>query len=92
MIRHAGYIISVNSSLEKMCSFDRKELIGKHASILTIVADYEKKKMLLEKAAILLEKGFATYEAVYTTRGGDTIHVECNSSMIKEKREIISPL
>ena len=82
IVDEKGYVLSSNTSLERMSGFDKSELIGKHASSL-IVDDKEIKKAILEKTAELFEKGFATYEAQYKTKGGKRLDVECTSSMIR---------
>jgi PAS domain S-box-containing protein len=69
----------------KMSGFSKEDMLGKHASILTI-DDKEMRKKILEDQAELFEKGFATYEAVYKSNGGRYIDVECTSSMIKNEK------
>ena len=81
IVDEKGYILSSNTSLERMSGFDKNELIGQHASSL-IVDDKEIKKAILEKTVELFEKGFATYEAQYKTKAGKCLNVECTSSMI----------
>ena len=80
-----GYILSCNTSTEQMSGFSRKEMLGKHASILTI-EDKEMRKKILEKTAELFEKGFTTYESQYKSKEGKCIDVECTSSMIKNEQ------
>jgi PAS domain S-box-containing protein len=83
IVDEKGYILSVNTALVKMSIFSKEELLGKHASTLTI-EDKELRKKILEKAGELLEKGFAFYEAKHKAREGGYINVECNTSMIKD--------
>jgi len=80
-----GHITSANSAMEKMCRFKKEELIGNHASILTI-EDKDIRKKILEKAGELFEKGFASYESIQKTKDGRLIDVECNSSLIKDDK------
>jgi PAS domain S-box-containing protein len=90
IVDEKGYILSSNSSLERMSGFGKNELIGQHASSL-IVDDKEIKKAILEKTAELFEKGFATYDAQYKTKDGKCLDVECISSMISnDKGEYIA--
>ena len=85
VVDEKGYILSCNSSMVKMSGFSKKDMLGKHASILTI-NDTEMRKRILEDQAELFEKGFATYEAVFKSNGGNYIDVECTSSMIKNEK------
>ncbi|MEE9504357.1 MAG: PAS domain S-box protein, partial [Thermodesulfobacteriota bacterium] len=78
-----GVIISVNTAIEQMCSFRKKELIGKHASEL-VIEDKDTRKKILVKIAELFEKGYATYETIHKKKGGSYITVECNTSVIKD--------
>jgi len=80
-----GYIISVNTALEKMSSYHKEELIGKHASIITIENKNIRKK-ILKKTEQLFEKGFVTYESKHMTKEGHIINVECSSSMIRDDK------
>ena len=80
----AGYITAVNKSMEMMCRYRKEELIGKHASILT-VEDEAMRKLILQKTAEMFEKGFASFEAVQMTRDGNLINVECGTSLIKDE-------
>jgi len=80
-----GHIMSFNPALEKMCQFRRKELIGKHISILTI-DDKDLRNSILEKTRELFEKGFAKFEAVNKTKDGTHINVACHNSLIKDAR------
>jgi len=80
-----GYITSLNTAMEKMTNFTKEDLIGKHASIFT-TEDKKMRKIILEKTAEMLEKGFASYEAVQKTKDGRFINVECNSSLIKDDK------
>ncbi len=81
IVDDSGYIISCNPALEQMNEFSREEMVGKHASILTI-DDKEMRKRILEKTAELLEKGYASYEATFKSKDGKYIDTECISSMI----------
>jgi PAS domain S-box-containing protein len=76
-----GFILSCNPALEQMNEFSKEEMVGKHASILTI-DDKEMRKRILEKTAELLEKGYASYEATFKAKDGKYIDTECISSMI----------
>jgi len=78
-----GNILSANSAMERMSEFSKEEMIGKHASVLT-VEDKEMRKNILERTEELYEKGFATYESIYKSRDGKYIEIECISSMIKD--------
>ncbi|MCK5012092.1 MAG: PAS domain S-box protein, partial [Deltaproteobacteria bacterium] len=80
-----GYIISVNTALEKMCSFRKEELIGKHASTLTI-EDKDLRGNIRKKVGELFEKGFTFYEAKHSVGEGNFIDVECSLSMIKDNK------
>jgi PAS domain S-box-containing protein len=83
IVDEKGYIRSVNTALIKMCTFTKEELIGQHASILTI-EDKDLRKKILEKAGELFEQGFTSYEAKHKAREGGYLDVECNISMIKD--------
>ena len=83
-----GYIISLNTALERMCQFKKEELIGKHISIL-VIDDKDLRNAILEKTRELFEKGTARYEAVNITKDGTHINVECHTSLIKDARENI---
>ena len=78
-----GRILSVNTAMERMCSFSKEELIGEHASILTI-DDKDMRKKILEKTGELFEKGFTSYESISRTKEGKTINIECNTAMIRD--------
>jgi PAS domain S-box-containing protein len=78
-----GIIISVNTAIEQMCSFRKEELIGKHTSEL-VIEDKDVRKKILMKIAELFEKGYTTYETIHKKKGGSTITVECNTSVIKD--------
>ena len=80
-----GYIISVNTALERMCNFRKEELIGKHASTLTI-EDKDLRENIRKKVGELFEKGFIFYEAKHSIGEGDFIDVECSLSMIKDNK------
>ena len=81
IVDEKGYILSANTAMENISGFDKKYMIGKHASSL-IIDDKEIKNNILEKTAELFEKGVATYEAQYRTKNGTCIDTECTSSMI----------
>ena len=78
-----GIITSVNTAIEQMCSFRKEELIGKHTSEL-VIEDKDVRKKILMKIAELSEKGYTTYETIHKKKGGSTITVECNTSVIKD--------
>jgi len=80
-----GYITSANPSIEKMCRFRKEELVGKHASVLTI-DDKDVRKEILEKTGELLEKGYTFYESKQETKDGNIIDVEISVSMIKNDK------
>ncbi len=80
-----GNILSCNTAMEKISGFNKKELVGRHASSL-VVEDKEIRGYLREKAAELYEKGFATYEATYSAKDGKSVVVDCTSSMIKNEK------
>ena len=81
IVDDSGYILSCNQALEQMNEFSREEMVGKHASILTI-DDKEMRRRILEKTAELLEKGYSSYEATFKSKDGKYIDTECISSMI----------
>jgi len=76
-----GSILSCNNALEQMSGFDKEEMRGNHASMLTI-NNREMRKRILEKTGELFEKGFSTYEATFKSKKGHYIETECISSMI----------
>ena len=76
-----GCMLSCNKALEQMSGFDKEEMRGNHASMLTI-NDREMRKRILEKTGELFEKGFSTYEATFKSKKGHYIETECISSMI----------
>ena len=80
-----GYILSLNSALEAMSKFRKKELIGEHISVLA-AEDKDVRKNIVDKTREMFEKGFATYEAVSKTKEGNYINIECNTSMIKDDK------
>jgi PAS domain S-box-containing protein len=80
-----GYIKSCNTTMKQMSGFSKEEMIGKHASMLTI-KDEAIRKNILEKTAELFEKGFTTYESIYKSKYGKYIDVECTASMIKNEK------
>ena len=80
-----GDILSVNTALEKMMGRKKKELIGKHSSTLLIEERAEKDKILI-KMAELFEKGSTSYETVHQNKEGEIIHVECNTTLIKDDK------
>lgn len=80
-----GNILTCNTAMEKISGFNKKELVGIHASSI-VVEDKEIRKYLREKAAELYEKGFATYEATYAAKDGKSVVVDCTSSMIKNEK------
>ncbi|MBW1824863.1 MAG: PAS domain S-box protein, partial [Deltaproteobacteria bacterium] len=84
IVDEKGYILSCNNGIVEMTGFGKEELIGEHASIL-VTEDKETRKRILEKTAELFERGFATYETIFTSKEGKNINVECISSMIKNE-------
>jgi len=76
-----GCMLSCNNALEQMSGFDKEEICGNHASMLTI-DNGEMRKRILEKTGELFEKGFSTYEATFKSKKGHYIETECISSMI----------
>ncbi len=80
-----GDILSVNTALEDMCSFTKEDLVGHHASMI-IVDDKDTRQHIREKTAELFEKGFASYGAMYRSKEGKHIEVECNTSLIKDDK------
>ena len=79
-----GCMLSCNNALEQMSGFRKEEMLGNHASMLTI-KDRAMRKRILEKTGELFEKGFATYEATFKSKDGHYIEAECISSMIKNE-------
>ena len=78
-----GYILSVNSALERMSRFKKEELMGKHASVL-MMEDKDVRTEIRQRMEALLGKGFTSYESRHRTREGKIINVECNASMIND--------
>lgn len=69
-----------------MTGFYKKELIGKHASIITI-NDKKIRNKMLEINEVLFEKGFASYESIFETKEGKTVDVECSAAMVRDDKE-----
>ena len=80
-----GDILSVNTSMEKVSGFNKKELIGKHPSILVTEEKGMREKILI-KISELFEKGFTSYETLHKNKDGSFIEVECNTSVIKDEK------
>ncbi|MCK5513837.1 MAG: PAS domain S-box protein [Deltaproteobacteria bacterium] len=80
-----GDILSVNTSMEKLSGFKKKELIGKHTSILVTEEKGMREKILI-KISELFEKGFTSYETLHKNKDGSFIEVECNTSVIKDEK------
>jgi len=79
-----GTIISASSSIEGVSKFTREELIGKHASRITI-DDKEMRKKVLDKTAELFDRGYATFETKHKSKNGKLVEVECTSTLIKDQ-------
>jgi len=80
-----GYIIFLNTALEKMCKYKKEELIGKHVSILSS-EDKALREKTLVKIEELFERGLTSYETKNKTKEGEIIDVECSSSMNKDDK------
>ncbi len=80
-----GTIISASTSIEGVCKFTREELIGKHASVLTI-EDKEMREEILRKTEELFARGYATYETKHKSKDGRLVEVECTSTLIKDQK------
>ena len=80
-----GTIISASTSIEGACKFTREELIGKHASVLTI-EDKEMREEILRKTEELFARGYATYETKHKSKDGRLVEVECTSTLIKDQK------
>jgi PAS domain S-box-containing protein len=81
-----GYIQSLNVAMEEMSGYKREELLGEHTSIFA-PDDESMVEVIMEKTAEMYEKGFSFYESKLKNKCGETIDVECSSSMIKEDKE-----
>ena len=81
-----GYIISINTALLEMSGYKKEDLIGEHASILS-VEDKEMLDRAMEKTAELYEKGFAIYESkVKNIKNGTITDLECITSLINDDK------
>ena len=78
-----GKILSVNSALERMYGFTRKQMIGQHTSMFTLMEAKTLRQEILGRIAELFEKGNVSYESVFRGKGGRLVEVECNNSMIR---------
>ena len=81
----SGTILSASTSIESVCNFTREQLIGKHASVLTI-EDQAMKEKILRKTAELFARGYATYETKHKNKEGRLVEVECTSTLIKDQK------
>ena len=79
-----GTILSVNTALERMCGLTRKQMIGQHTSIFTLMEATNLREEILERIAELFEKGNVSYESVFKGKDGRLVEVECNNSMISD--------
>ena len=83
-----GNILSINTAMEEMSGFKRKELVGEHASSF-FCGDEELNKHIMKKTEELYEKGYAFYASKIKTKYDTIIDVECNCSLMKnDKKEI----
>jgi PAS domain S-box-containing protein len=80
-----GYILSVNTAMEKMSYFRKEELIGRYISKL-LPWDRDIREKLAEKMEELFEKGSTSFETVAKTKEGKKVYVEYNDSMIKDDK------
>jgi PAS domain S-box-containing protein len=80
-----GYILSVNTAMEKMSCFRKEKLIGRYRSKL-LPADRDIMEKLAEKMEELFEKGSTSFETVAKTKEGKNVYVEYNDSMIKDDK------
>jgi PAS domain S-box-containing protein len=80
-----GYILSVNTAMEKMSYFRKEELIGRYISKL-LPWDRDIREKLTEKIEELFEKGSTSFETVAKTKEGKKVYVEYNDSMIKDDK------
>jgi len=79
-----GYILSVNTAMEKMSCFRKEKLIRRYISKL-LPADRHIIEKLAEKMKELFEKGSTSFETVAKTKEGKKVYVEYNGSMIKDE-------
>ena len=80
-----GYTISANAALEKMSGFCQEELLGKHASFITI-NDEKIRDTILRKTEELFEKGSSSYKSILHNKEGKIVDVECNSAMVRDDK------
>ncbi len=80
-----GTILTVNNAIERILKFKKEKLIGKHASTL-VVEDRDIRNKIIEKTAEFFESGFTSYEARYKSGDGHFVDIECNLSMMKDKK------
>jgi PAS domain S-box-containing protein len=85
IVDEKGYITSTNTAIEKMCKFSKEELIGKHASELT-VDDRDIRKKILKRTEELYERGYVFCESKHATKDRNIIDVEYSLSMIKNDK------
>ena len=78
-----GQILSVNTALERMYGFTRKQMIGQHTSMFTLMEAKTLREEILGRIAELFEKGNVSYESVFKSKDGRLVEVECNNSMIR---------
>jgi PAS domain S-box-containing protein len=78
-----GKILSVNTALERMYGFTRKQMIGQHTSMFTLMEAKTLRKEILKRISELFEKGNVSYESVFKGKDGRLVDVECNNSMIR---------
>jgi two-component system cell cycle sensor histidine kinase/response regulator CckA len=80
-----GSILSVNSAVENMSGYSRKELTNQHISLLA-PEDKRIRREILERQSRLFTNGVANFEATWEKKDGSRIDIEQSVSFIKNDK------
>jgi len=78
-----GTITSVNTAMENIFHYSKKELIGRHLSEL-VIDDPDMRDSIRSRTKEMFKKGGIYYEVLQKNRDGNVIETECSSSLIKD--------
>ena len=85
-----GFIIMVNSSIEKLSGYPQDELIGKHIAELLPKGDTYKKRAQEMRDHLYRDEMVTGFEVKWLQKEGGTIDLEANVALLKDNKGTIT--
>ena len=85
-----GFIIMVNSALEKLSGYPQDELIGKHIAELLPKGDAHKKRAQEMRNRLYADEMVTGFELKWLQKEGSTIDLEANLALLKDNKGTVT--